>query len=82
MEPLKEDPPIKGHCIKYLSTFKSPNFILPIDWNLLKKDNLYTGDKPLEFVLVPKCPLLRGFTVMLNLVQVHFKIPLKYNVYY
>ena len=29
----------------------------------LKEDNLYTGDKPLEFILVPKCPLLRGFTV-------------------
>ena len=23
----------------------------------LKEDNLYKGDKPLEFILVPKCPL-------------------------
>ena len=27
-------------------------------WNLLKEDNLYKGDKPLEFILVPKCPFL------------------------
>ena len=30
VEPLKEDPPIKGHCINYLSPMdktKSPNFI-------------------------------------------------------
>ena len=34
MEPLKEDPPRKGHCIKYLSTkdkTKSPNLSLPIN---------------------------------------------------
>ena len=70
VEPLKEDPPRKGHCIKYLSTMdktKSPNLSLPInimrDWNLLKEDNLYKGDKPLEFILVPKCPFLGGSTV-------------------
>ena len=34
----------------------------------LKVDNLYTGDKPLEFILVPKCPLLRGFAVVAPLV--------------
>ena len=33
------------------------------DWNLLKEDNLYKGDKPLEFILVPKCPFLGGSTV-------------------
>ena len=45
---------------------KSPNFILPINimWlESLKEDNLYTGDKPLEFILVPKCPLFRDSTV-------------------
>ena len=69
MEPLKEDPPRKGHCINYLSTMdktKSPNFIPPINimrLELLEEDNLYKGDKPLEFILVPKCPLLRSSTV-------------------
>ena len=69
VEPLKKDPPRKGHCIKYLSTMdktKSPNFISPINimrLEPLKEDNLYTGDKPLEFILVPTCPLLRGSTV-------------------
>ena len=29
----------------------------------LKEDKLYTGDKPLEFILVPKCPLFRDSTV-------------------
>ena len=29
----------------------------------LKEDNLYTGNKPLEFILVPKCPLFRDSTV-------------------
>ena len=61
--PLKEDTPRKGHCIKYLSTMdktKYPIFILPINikrLQFLKEDNLYTVDKPLEFILVPKCPL-------------------------
>ena len=70
VEPLKEDPPRKGHCIKYLSTkdkTKSPNLSLPINimhWNLLKEDNLYKGDKSLEFILVPKCPFLGGSTVV------------------
>ena len=42
MEPLKEDPPIKGQCILYLSTIdktKSPMRLEP-----LKEDNLYTGE--------------------------------------
>ena len=70
VEPLKEDPPIKGQCIIYLSTMdktKSPNFIPPpiniMRLEPLKEDNLYTGENPLEFILVPKCPLLGGFTV-------------------
>ena len=69
MEHVKEDTPIKGQCIIYLSTMdktKSPNFIPPINiirLEPLKEDNLYTGENPLEFILVPKCPLLRGFTV-------------------
>ena len=29
-----------------------------------KEDNLYAGENPLEFILVPKCPLLVGFTVV------------------
>ena len=72
MEPLKEDPPRKGHCIIYLSTMdktKSPNFISPINimrLEPLKDDNRYRGDKPLEFILVTKCPLLRRSTVVLN----------------
>ena len=39
VEPLKEEPPIKGHCIKYLSTMdktKSPNFIFPINFNTIR----------------------------------------------
>ena len=43
----------------------------------LKEDNLYTGDKPLEVILVPKCPLLRGFTVSLLLCYLN---PLVNNV--
>ena len=30
----------------------------------LKEDDLYVGENPLEFILVPKCPLLGGFTVI------------------
>ena len=29
----------------------------------LKEDSLYTVDKPLEFILVPKCPLFGDSTV-------------------
>ena len=57
------DTPNKGHCIKYLSTIdktKSQNFNPPINImqleSLKKEDSLYTVDKPLEFILVPKCP--------------------------
>ena len=35
-----------------------PNFFPPINimrLEYLKEDNLYTGDKPLQFILVPKC---------------------------
>ena len=31
----------------------------------LKEDNFYTGDKPLEFILVPKCSLFRDSTVVI-----------------
>ena len=31
--------------------------------NLLKEDSLYSVDKPLEFILVPKCPLFGDSTV-------------------
>ena len=44
-----------------------PNFIPPINIMRLesfKEDNLYTGDKPLEFILVPKCLLFRDSTVL------------------
>ena len=66
--------PRKGHCIKYLSTMdktKSPNYIPPINimrLESLKEDNVYTGDKPLEFILVPKCPLFRDSTVYTALI--------------
>ena len=30
----------------------------------LKEDNLYTGENPHEFILVPKSPLIGGFTVV------------------
>ena len=69
VEFLLTDTPRKGHCIKYLSTMdktKSPNFIPHMNimrLEPLKEDNLYTGDKPLEFILVPKCPLFRDSTV-------------------
>ena len=44
VEPLKEDPPRKGHCIKYLSTkdkTKSPNLSLPI--NIMQLEPLKRG---------------------------------------
>ena len=44
VEPLKEDPPRKGHCIKYLSTMdktKSPNLSLPI--NIMRLEPLKRG---------------------------------------
>ena len=44
VEPLKEDPPRKGHCIKYLSTMdktKSPNLSLPI--NIMQLEPLKRG---------------------------------------
>ena len=44
VEPLKEDPPRKGHCIKYLSTKdknKSPNLSLPI--NIMQLEPLRRG---------------------------------------
>ena len=65
VESLLTDTPNKGHCIKYLSTMdktKSPNFNPPS--NLLTEDSLYTVDKPLEFILVPKCPLFGDSTVI------------------
>ena len=76
-EPLKEDPLIKGQCIIYLSTMdktKSPNFILPYQYKLepLKEDNLYTGENPLEFISVPKCLLLGGFTVLCIIVFIKY----------
>ena len=61
---------------KYLSTMdktKSPNFIPPINimrLESLKEDDLYTGDKPLEFILVPKCPLFGDSTVTFILLTV------------
>ena len=63
VEPLKEDPPIKGHLNTSPQWTELNSQILspPRPWNL-KEDNLYTGDKLLEF-MVPKCPFLRGFTV-------------------
>ena len=67
VESLLTDTPNKGHCIKYLSTMdktKSPNFNPPINSNLLTEDSLYTVDKPLEFILVPKCPLFGVSTVI------------------
>ena len=66
MESLLTDTPNKGHCIKYLSTMdktKSPNINPPINIMQLKEDSLYTVDKPLEFILVPKCPLFGDSTV-------------------
>ena len=44
VEPLKKDPPRKGHCIKYLSTMdktKSPNLSLPI--NIMRLEPLKRG---------------------------------------
>ena len=71
MEALLTDTPNKGHCIKYLSTMdktKYPNFNLPINiMQLESKDTLYTVDKPIEFILVPKCPLFGDSTVFTGL---------------
>ena len=47
----------------------NPQFYPPINLKQLeppKEDNLYTGDKPIEFILVPKCPLLRGFSILIG----------------
>ena len=58
VEPLKEDPPIMGQCIIYLSTLdktKSPNFIPPINimrLEPLKEDNFYTGENPLNHLVM------------------------------
>ena len=63
VESLLTDTPRKGHYIKYLSTMdktKSPNFIPPI--NIMRLETL-KEDKPLEFILVPKCPLFRDSTI-------------------
>ena len=51
---------------------KSPNFIPPINimrLEPLKEDNLYTGENPLEFIVVPKCPFLGGFTVHVHVAK-------------
>ena len=68
VESLLTDIPNKGHCIKYLSTMdttKSPNFNPPINImrleSLKRGQSLYSG--PLEFILVPKCPLFGDSTV-------------------
>ena len=64
VEYLLTDTPNKGHCIKYLSTMdkESPNFNPPINIMQFLIDD-YTVDKPLEFILVPKCPLFVDSTV-------------------
>ena len=60
MEPLTEDPPIKGRCIIYLSTMdktKSPNFIPHINimrLEPLKEDNLYAEENPFKIYIGPK----------------------------
>ena len=61
------DTPNKGHCIKYLSTMdktKSPNINAPI--NIMQLESLNRGQSlyPLEFILVPKCPLFGVSTVL------------------
>ena len=56
----------------------SPNFIPPINimqLESLKEDNLYTGDKPFEFILVPKCPLFRDSTVYKVSLVLHLDHP-------
>ena len=56
----------------------------PHNWNLLKEDNLYTGDKPLEFILVPKCPLFGDSTVLTNIYQtlpIRKEISLKWLIF-
>ena len=70
VEPPIEDPPNKGHC-KYLSirdSVFSPkilnSYMNGSEYNLLIKDNLSIKDKCFDFVLVPKCPLFRGSTVV------------------
>ena len=64
VESLLKDTPNKGHCIKYLSTMDKTKCNPPINSNLSTEDSLYTVDKPLEFILVPKCPLFGNSTVI------------------
>ena len=57
----------KGTLLPTMDKTISPIFIPPINIMRLesfKEDNLYTGDKPLKFILVPKCPLFRDSTVL------------------
>ena len=76
MEPLKEDPPIKGQCIIYLSTMdktKSPNFIPATNIMLLgplKEDNLYRGETTLIYI-GPKVSVARRFHCTQLLCSVH-----------
>ena len=70
VEPLKEDTPRKGYYHSTMDKTKSPNVIPPINimrLESLKEDILYTGDKPLEFILVPKCQMFRDSTVYIML---------------
>lgn len=46
-----------------------------------KVDNLYAGDKYLEFILVPECQMLEGFTVF-NKLKWHINTLLNYNIQY
>ena len=69
VESLLTDTLNKEHCIKYISTMdktKSPNFNSPINimqLEYLDRGHLYIVDKPLELILVPKCPLFGDSTV-------------------
>ena len=69
VEPPIKDPLNKGHYVKPLnkgSIFGPKIFNSSMNYskyNLLIKDNLSIKDKCLDFVLVPKSPLLRGSTV-------------------
>ena len=59
VEPFKEDPPI---WTKLNSQILFPTLNI-MQLEPLKEDNLYIGENPLKFILVPKCTLLVGFTV-------------------
>ena len=66
MEPLKKDPPNKGRYVKTLIIISkiSSSYMDDSMYRLQIRDTLSINDRCFDFILVPKCPLFRGFTVV------------------